>query len=236
MSGERRDRFTFFASYFDAINDLNEEDQLAMFKAICRYGLSGEMPDLEGVSSTIFKLILPVLETGRKRSKSGKTGGSKSKKESKEETKGKQKESKKVAKEKQSASDMEQEQEQEQDKDVEVYQDAHARNDDTHDTHHTQSRPSFEMVSAEIYLQRYDIDDDSAEEFMRYNDRLEWRMDWREALAKWNEQEARRKADAKKSVGQKKTYSPMMERKDTNLDDVQRQLARAARKQTVGSG
>lgn len=233
MSGERRDRFTFFASYFDAINDLNEEDQLAMFKAICRYGLSGEMPDLEGVSSTIFKLILPVLETGRKRSKSGKTGGSKSKKESKDETKGKQKESKKEAKGKQSVSDMEQEQEQEQDKDVEVYQDAHARKDDTH---LTQSRPSFEMVSAEIYLQRYDIDDDSAEEFMRYNDRLGWRLDWREALRKWNDQEARRKAEAKKTVGQKKSYSPMMEHKDTDLDDVQRQLARAARKQTAGSG
>ncbi len=67
--------FYFLESFEDAINDLEPEDQLALYKAISRYALYGEEPELTGIARTIWKLIRPNLDASRKRQEDGAKGG-----------------------------------------------------------------------------------------------------------------------------------------------------------------
>ena len=67
--------FYFLESYEDAINDLDPADQLALYKAISRYALYGEEPELTGIARTIWKLIRPNLDASRKRQEDGAKGG-----------------------------------------------------------------------------------------------------------------------------------------------------------------
>ena len=60
-----RDHFTFFKSYYEAIEKLPDElDQLKIYKAITNYSLFGKTEPLEGLPDLIFELIKPVLEKG----------------------------------------------------------------------------------------------------------------------------------------------------------------------------
>lgn len=67
--------FYFLESFEDAINDLDPADQLALYKAISRYALYGEDPELTGIARTIWKLIRPNLDASRKRQEDGAKGG-----------------------------------------------------------------------------------------------------------------------------------------------------------------
>lgn len=62
-----RDSFIFYRSFFEAINDLDDIQQLEIYRAIANYSLNFAEPDLKGVSATIFKLIKPQLEANNKR-------------------------------------------------------------------------------------------------------------------------------------------------------------------------
>lgn len=70
----QRDSFIFYRSFYEAINDLPEKNQLKVYKAICELSLNFEEIDLSGLSSTIFKLIKPQLEANNKRYKNGLKG------------------------------------------------------------------------------------------------------------------------------------------------------------------
>ena len=39
---EQRDSFVFYRSYYEAIKDLNDEEQLTLYKAIFEYALNGK--------------------------------------------------------------------------------------------------------------------------------------------------------------------------------------------------
>ena len=88
-----RDSFIFYRSFFEAINDLDDMQQLEIYKAVANYSLNFVEPDLKGVSATIFKLIKPQLEANNKRFLNGTQPKSKHY-ESKTEAKQKQVESK----------------------------------------------------------------------------------------------------------------------------------------------
>lgn len=62
-----RDSFIFYRSFQDAIDDLPNEDQLAVYRAISKYSLDFNGPELVGIQNTIFKLIRPQLEANNKR-------------------------------------------------------------------------------------------------------------------------------------------------------------------------
>mgnify|MGYP005769721965 FL=1 len=72
---EKRDSFIFYRSFFESIEDLAPEDQLAIYKAICAYALNGTLPQLKGSSCAIFKLIRPILDANFARFQNGKKGG-----------------------------------------------------------------------------------------------------------------------------------------------------------------
>lgn len=97
-----RKQMTFYVSFWDAINNLSKKDQLPVFRAVISYGLFGTHEEKLTVSqNAFFSLIKPVLDSARKKSVSGKQGGSKRK----------QSESKPEANDKQNASKGEKEKE-----------------------------------------------------------------------------------------------------------------------------
>lgn len=71
--------FTFFKSFFDAINMLTDKAvQADAYRVLCEYALTGEEPDLSGVSdvvAAIFVMARPNIDTSRKKAESGKAGG-----------------------------------------------------------------------------------------------------------------------------------------------------------------
>ena len=68
-----RDSMIFYRSFYEAINELPEQNQLAIYKAIFSFSLNFEEIELEGISKTVFRLIKPQLEANIKRYKNGKT-------------------------------------------------------------------------------------------------------------------------------------------------------------------
>ena len=66
-----RDSFIFYRSFYEAISDLDDMQQLEIYKAIADFSLNFTEPNLSGVSATIFKLIKPQLEANNKRYMNG---------------------------------------------------------------------------------------------------------------------------------------------------------------------
>lgn len=72
-----RNQFTFYKSYYDAIQELPKRDQSALILAICAYAIYETPPKgLSIAAHTAFKLIKPTLDSGRKKAESGSLGGS----------------------------------------------------------------------------------------------------------------------------------------------------------------
>lgn len=90
--GEPREQFTFYRSFWEAIEPLSRKDRAAIILAVCEYGLyEAEPKGLSPVAAACFNLIRPVLDSGRRKAASGKQGGKKPKQTgSKPEAKGKQ--------------------------------------------------------------------------------------------------------------------------------------------------
>jgi hypothetical protein len=70
-----RDSFIFYRSFYEAIKDCNDVDQLALFKAIFEFGLNESEVNLTGLQNTLFKLIKPQLSANTKRYCDGRRGG-----------------------------------------------------------------------------------------------------------------------------------------------------------------
>lgn len=62
-----RDSFIFYRSFYEAINDLEDNQQLEIYQAMANFSLNFAEPNLSGVTATIFKLIKPQLEANNKR-------------------------------------------------------------------------------------------------------------------------------------------------------------------------
>ena len=90
-----RDSFIFYRSFYEAISDLEDMQQLEIYQSMANFSLNFEEPILSGVSATIFKLIKPQLEANNKRYLNG------------SKPKNKQDESKTEAKQKQKVSKLE---------------------------------------------------------------------------------------------------------------------------------
>ena len=71
-----RNQFTFYRSYFEAIEPLPKKDRSAIILAVCEYGLYETEPKgLSPVAMACFNLIRPTLDSGRKKAANGKQGG-----------------------------------------------------------------------------------------------------------------------------------------------------------------
>lgn len=62
----KRDQFTFYRSYYEALKDLPEKERAKVLFAILDYALDEQEPnELTGICSACFKLIRPTLDSGR---------------------------------------------------------------------------------------------------------------------------------------------------------------------------
>ena len=50
-----RDSFIFYRSFYEAINDLEDNQQLEIYQAMANFSLNFTEPNLSGVTATIFK-------------------------------------------------------------------------------------------------------------------------------------------------------------------------------------
>lgn len=62
----KRNQFTFYRSYFEALRSLPRREVTETILAICSYALDGEEPQLDGVPMAMFTLIRPTLDSGMK--------------------------------------------------------------------------------------------------------------------------------------------------------------------------
>lgn len=77
---DTRGQFTFYKSYWDAIEELPAKSQLPILRAIIRYALFGQEPvNLPSTCRAVFLLVKPTLDASRKKAANGKHGGSKPK-------------------------------------------------------------------------------------------------------------------------------------------------------------
>lgn len=61
----KREQFTFYRSYYEALKALPKREQVSVVLAICAYALDEEVPSLSGVALSVFTLIKPTLDSGR---------------------------------------------------------------------------------------------------------------------------------------------------------------------------
>lgn len=74
-----RDSFIFYRSFYEAIKEVSEEQQLQVYRAISIYALEQEEIELEGVAKAIFSLVKPQLDANYKKYENGKQSKSKTK-------------------------------------------------------------------------------------------------------------------------------------------------------------
>jgi hypothetical protein len=127
---EPRNQFTFYRSYYDAIQALSKRDQSTLILAVCAYAIYETEPKgLSNAAFTAFNLIKPTLDSGRRKAENGSRGGSVSTSKtqandkqttSKPQANRKQTVSKTEAKCKQGESASEKEKEKEKEKEIEI--------------------------------------------------------------------------------------------------------------------
>lgn len=64
-------------SFYEAIRELPDAERLAVYDAIARYGLYGEIIDLPPVVKPVFTLIKPVIDSSQRRYQAAKANGRK---------------------------------------------------------------------------------------------------------------------------------------------------------------
>ena len=71
-----RDSFVFYGSFIDAMEELPNESQLKVFKAISKFALKGIEPtDLKGGEKAIFLIAKPIILANNERYVNGQKGG-----------------------------------------------------------------------------------------------------------------------------------------------------------------
>lgn len=114
-----RQGFIFYKSFAEALADLDDpETELALYRAIVQYGLTGTAPKLTGAASACFKLIRPQLDANQRRWENGIKGG---RPKTKPKPKENQTETNPEPKEKEKEKEKENEKEKEKDARASIY-------------------------------------------------------------------------------------------------------------------
>ena len=68
---EEKESFVFYASFYEALQDLKDKDRLKMYDAICELALNSKETKMTGLTKTIFTLIKPQILANQKRYENG---------------------------------------------------------------------------------------------------------------------------------------------------------------------
>jgi len=72
---EKRNWFIFYYSFWEAISELPDENQLELYKAISNYSFNFEEPNFSWINKTVWILIKPQLEANNRRYENSKKWG-----------------------------------------------------------------------------------------------------------------------------------------------------------------
>lgn len=67
-----RDSVVFYRSFYDAIKNIPETDQLKAYTAIMEYAMNDVQPEIDGIALAIFLLVKPQIDANNKRYENGK--------------------------------------------------------------------------------------------------------------------------------------------------------------------
>lgn len=67
-----RDSVVFYRSFYDAIKNIPEADQLKSYTAIMEYAMNDVQPEIDGIALAIFLLVKPQIDANNKRYENGK--------------------------------------------------------------------------------------------------------------------------------------------------------------------
>ena len=67
-----KESFVFYASFYEALQDLKDKDRLKIYDAICELALNNKETKMTGLTKTIFTLIKPQILANQKRYENGK--------------------------------------------------------------------------------------------------------------------------------------------------------------------
>lgn len=73
---KQKESFVFYRSFFEALDNADEQTQLIMYRAIAMYGLNRTEPELTGLALVMWKLIKPQMEANWRRFENGCKGAS----------------------------------------------------------------------------------------------------------------------------------------------------------------
>lgn len=70
------DLFVFYRSFWDAIKEMDDTEQLKMFHALCRYALDETVPNFDSpIQRAVFAVMKPVIDANVTSRETGKRGG-----------------------------------------------------------------------------------------------------------------------------------------------------------------
>lgn len=79
-NNSRPDSFVFYRSFFDAIEQASDEEQLKLYRGITIYALNGTEPEFKGLLQAVWLVIRPQIEANYKRYLNGCKGAEHGKK------------------------------------------------------------------------------------------------------------------------------------------------------------
>lgn len=185
----KREQFTFYRSYYEAMKILPKKEQTAVMLAIAAYALDNEEPKLDGTSAAIFMLVKPTLDAGRRKAMGGNKGTPK--KDSEKISGSSKKDSEKISES--SKKDGEKEKEGEIEKEVEVEVEVEVENECLSPLPPSKfAKPTLEEVRAYCQERRNNVD---PQRFLDHYTSNGWMVgknpmkDWKAAVRNWEKSE-----------------------------------------------
>lgn len=202
----RREQFTFYRSYYDALKNLPEKERAKVLFAILEYALDEqEQNKLEGVCAACFLLIRPTLDSGRIKAANRKN---------KAKTNEEQNENK--AKTKAEQNNKEKEKEKEREREVEKEGEVERENDSSPPKAPVAARrftpPTVDEVAAYCQERGSNVD---AQRFVDFYASKGWKVgnagmkDWHAAVRNWESRDNRTPAAV--SMGAHGTTNPFLQ-------------------------
>lgn len=191
----RREQFTFYRSYYDALKNLPEKERAKVLFAILEYALDEqEQNNLEGICAACFLLIRPTLDSGRIKAanRKNKAKTSEEQNENKAKTSEEQTKNKTKTKAEQNRKEKEKESEREVEKEKEREIEVERENDSSPPKAPVAARrftpPTVEDVAAYCRERGSNVD---AQRFVDFYASKGWKVgnvgmkDWHAAVRTW---------------------------------------------------
>ena len=207
-----RDSFVFYKSFYEAINNLEKEDQLEVYNAICEYSLNENIPEtITGVAKAMFILMKPNIDSANARYKASVENGKKG---------GRPRKNKKLEKPNNNLDETQQEPKSNLNDNVDdnVYDNKKENN-----KRKNFIKPILEEVQKYCEERKNGID---AEKFVDYYDSIGWLVgkkpmkDWKACVRTWEKKEKEAKV-SKSDISTPDWFNKKIEKKQDNLEELE---------------